>query len=193
MKPTISIHAKDHLAQALQSLSRLPNNEAGRISWESNALERGTFELIYSLSFKPPLDDHVKDGALWHVLNECAQANDFSTKFFLGRLRAFIAAHFSKQPKRLVARSQINAKVSAGLPSKISSAFGPIELKRSLSPADKVVIEKLEPYERSRLGLHGDFVYLSWPVMIAPRLTRPTEISNMASGSLIWHHSNQHI
>src|SRR5205823_1710938 len=107
------------------------------------------------------IDDHVKDGALWHVLNECARAKDFSTKFFLARLRVFLTAHFTKQPKRLVAISQVNSRLSAGLPAKIPSACGWIEIKPSLSKADKAVITKLEPYERSRLGLHDDFLYFS--------------------------------
>jgi hypothetical protein len=88
----------------------------------------------------------------------------FLTKFFLARLRAFIATHFSKQPKSLVAISQVNSGLSAGLPAKIPSAFGPIEIKPSLSKTDKAVITKLEPYERSRLGLHDDFLYLSCKV-----------------------------
>jgi hypothetical protein len=77
MKPPTIIHAKEYLAKALRSLSQLPKNEDGRISWQSSQLEKGTFELIYSLTFKPPIDDHIKDGALWHVLNECARAKDF--------------------------------------------------------------------------------------------------------------------
>lgn len=164
MKSPITIHAKQHLTKALESLSRLPKNEDGRISWESTQLERGTFELIYGLTFSPPVDDHVKDGALWHVLNECARANNFSTKFFLVRLRTFLAAHFSKKPKLLIAISQINAQASACLPNKIPSPFGLIEIKRYLSKTDRTVIDKLERYERDRLALHDDFLYLTCKV-----------------------------
>jgi hypothetical protein len=164
MKPPINIQTKAHLAEALTSLSRLPKEEGGRISWESSQLETGTFELIYSLTFKPPIDDHIKDGAIWHVLNECARTKDFSTKFFLQRLRAFIATHFSKQPNRLVEISQVNAQIGAALPDKIPSPFGPIEIKRSLSKTDKTVIDKLKGYERDRLGLHDDFLYVTCDV-----------------------------
>jgi hypothetical protein len=48
------IHAKSQLAEALQSLSKVPKEHEGRMSWESGALEHGTFEIIYSLTFKPP-------------------------------------------------------------------------------------------------------------------------------------------
>jgi hypothetical protein len=164
MRNPVHFHAKGHLSEALKSLAKLPKNEGGRISWESSKLERGTFEVIYSLTFNPPIDDHVKDGAVWHVLNECARANDFSTKFFQGRLNAFLAAHFSKQPRPLVAISQINASVSADLPDKIPSPYGPIEIKASLSKTDKAVLAKLETYERERLGFHDDFLYLTFSV-----------------------------
>ena len=153
-------HAKTHLADALKSLATLPKNEGGRISWESGELERGTFEVIYSLTFDPSIDDHVKDGAVWHVLNECARANDFSTKFFQRRLNAFLDEHFRKQPKPLVAISQINARFNAGLPNRIPTPYGPVEIKSSLSKTDRAVIAKLEDYERTRLRFHDDFLYL---------------------------------
>jgi hypothetical protein len=118
--------------------------------------------MIYSLTFKPPIDGHVKDGALWHVLNECARANTFSTAFFLRPLRAFLTVHFSKQPKGLIAAiSQVNARASARLPARIPSAFGIIEIKPSLSKIEKAIIDKLEDYERHRLGLHDDFLYVT--------------------------------
>src|SRR3954466_1838716 len=161
MKASGHVHAKGHLADALKSLATLPKNEDGRISWESSELERGTFEVIYSLTFTPPIDDHVKDGAVWHVLNECARANDFSTKFFMRKVKAFLAAHFSKQPKSLVAISQINANFNAGLPDKLPSPYGPIEIKASLSKIDRTVIDTLEDYERKRLGFNDDFLFLT--------------------------------
>ena len=161
MKAPVRFHAKAHLADALKSLAALPKNEGGRISWDSSKLERGTFELIYSLTFNPPIDDHVKDGAVWHVLNECARANDFSTTSFQRRLHTFLAAHFSKRPKPLVAISQINAHFSAGLPDKIPCPGSPIEIKASLPKTDRAIIAKLEGYERERLGFHDDFLYLT--------------------------------
>jgi len=167
MSRPIKIDATKHLAAALLALSQLPKDENGRISWESNKLEEGAFELIYSLTFKPTIDDHVKDGALWHVLNECARAKNFSTKFFIRRLHAFIAAHFGKQPKVLFAVSQVNCSYNAGLPKKLPSIFGPIEFWQSLSKRDQSVIDKLSPYERSRLGLQDDFLYLTCRVEAA--------------------------
>jgi hypothetical protein len=131
----------------------------------AGAWERGTFEVIYSLAFTPPIDDHVKDGAVWHVLNECARADDFSTKFFMQKVNAFLAAHFSKQPKSLVAISQINANFNAGLPDKLPSPYGPIEIKASLSKIDRTVIDTLEDYERKRLGFNDDFLFLTCRVV----------------------------
>jgi hypothetical protein len=164
MKPPIQIQAKAHLADCLRSLSKLPKHEDGRISWEATKLERGTFELIYSLTFSPRVDDHVKDGALRHVLNECARAKDFSTKFFLRRLRAFVAAHLSRQSKVLIAISQINAIPNAALPSIVPSAFGTIKINPSLSKTDRRVIDNLKQNVQERLGLHSDFLYLSFRV-----------------------------
>jgi len=73
-KASINFRAKNHLAVPLKALAKVPKPAGERISWESSRLDRGTFELIYSLDFKPPIDDHVKDGAIWHVLNECARS-----------------------------------------------------------------------------------------------------------------------
>lgn len=60
----MQIQAKAHLAEALQSLSRVPKEHEGRIAWNSGALDRGTFEVIYNLTFKPAVEDYVKDGAI---------------------------------------------------------------------------------------------------------------------------------
>jgi hypothetical protein len=75
-------------------------------------------------------------------------------------LRAFIATHFSKQPKAVIAISQINCSHTAGLPSKLSSVFGPIEFKPTLSKRDQAIIDKLSSRERARLGLQDNFLYL---------------------------------
>jgi hypothetical protein len=159
-KHAINIQAKNHLPEALKVLAKLPKNEDGRISWESSQLERGTFELIYNLTFKP-VDDYVKDGAIWHVLNECARGNDFSSKFFIAQLHAYLGRHFSKEPKSLIAISQINASVSAGLPNRLPSPLGPIEIRSSLSKIDREAIAKFHEYKQNSLGLHQDFIYLT--------------------------------
>ena len=107
----MQIHGKSYLAEALQSLSKIPKEHEGRIGWDSEALDRGTFELIYNLTFKPPIDDYNKDGAIWHALNECARAKDFSTKFFIQKLRSYLEALLSKQPRSFTAVAQINAQM----------------------------------------------------------------------------------
>jgi hypothetical protein len=56
---------------------------------------------------------------------------------------------------------QVNARASARLPARIPSAFGIIEIKPSLSKTEKAIIDKLEDYERRRLGLHDDFLYVT--------------------------------
>lgn len=157
----IKIEASGHLGPALNALSQVPKEENGRISWESNKLDEGTFELIYSLKFKPSIDDHIKDGALWHVLNECARAKNFSTGFFLQRLRAFVKAYLDKRPNTLVAISQANCTFGAALPKKLPSIFGAVEFRHSLSKSDIAILNKLSAHERDRLGLLDDFVYLT--------------------------------
>lgn len=164
MTAPIKVQAKQHLAEALQFLSHIPKNDNGRISWDSVDLDRGTFEVIYSLDFTPPVDDHIKDGAVWHVLNECARAKDFSTRVFLQRLKDYLRAHFSKKPKKLLAVAQINANFSAAMPESIPSTSGPINICARLPRACSKVIGKLDGYERERLGLHGDFVYMTCKV-----------------------------
>lgn len=157
----IRIEASSHLGSALHSLSQVPKEENGRFSWESNKLDEGTFELIYSLKFKPDIDDYVKDGALWHVLNECARAKNFSTVYFLQRLRAYVKAHLDKRPNTLVAISQVNCTLHAVMPQKLPSIFGPVEFKQSLSNSDLAILNALSTYERDRLGLQDDFVYMT--------------------------------
>src|SRR5262249_45973394 len=107
------------------------------------------------------------DGALWTVLNECARANNFSAKFFLQRLRSYVAAHFSKEPKRLVAISQINAKQSSGLPTVLPSAFGPIQVQGILSKTDRTIIQEHEESGRRFVRTHDQFLYLTSQVMAA--------------------------
>ena len=161
MNKPIKITSDGRLIDALNALSQVPKNENGRIFWASDKLDEGTFGLIYSLKFNPPIDDYIKDGALWHVLNECARESNFSTKFFLQRLRAFIKAHLSKTQKTFVAVSQVNCNHSANMPKKLPSIFGQIEFAQSLSRLHQAVINKLSAHERSRLGLQNDFIYLT--------------------------------
>jgi hypothetical protein len=110
------IHGKSGLAEAMKSLSKTPKKHEGRITWDSEALERGTFEVIYNLTFTPPIDDYYKDGAIWHALNECARAEDFSTKFFIQKLRAYLEGLVSRQPRSFTAVTQVNAQTAARLP-----------------------------------------------------------------------------
>jgi hypothetical protein len=161
MPAPIKIQEKHQLSEALNFLSRVPKHESGRISWASNDLERGTFEVIYNLTFKPAVDGHVKDGAIWHVLNECAHANDFSNKFFLQRLRSYLTLHFSKQKKQFFVAAQINATAAAALPRKIPSIYGPMEFRVTLPRTIQRVIGRLGSYEREGLSLHDDFLYIT--------------------------------
>ncbi len=160
----IKVEAKQHLAEALKLLSSIPKNDDGRISWSSSELDRGTFEVIYSLHFSPPIDDHVKDGAVWHVLNECARSKDFSTKEFLRRLRSYLETHFNKTPRPFFAIAQINATIAAALPKVIPSISGPIDIRTGLPRTCLKAIDELKGYERERLGLHDDFLYMTCKV-----------------------------
>lgn len=161
----MQIHGKVHLAEALQSLSRLPKQHEGRIAWDSAALDRGTFELVYNLAFKPPIDDYNKDAAIWHALNECAREEDFSTKFFIRKLQLYLKSVLNKQPRSFTAAAQINVQESARLPEKILAIDRPVEIRRALPPSCTRVINKLEDYERSRLNLQSDFVYLTTKIV----------------------------
>jgi hypothetical protein len=64
MLTSIKVRGRQHLPEALQFLSRIPKNEGGRVSWDSQKLERGTFEVVYNLTFTPAVADHIKDGAV---------------------------------------------------------------------------------------------------------------------------------
>jgi hypothetical protein len=98
------------------------------------------------------------------VLNECARTNDFSQEFFLRWLRSYLAAHFGKRKKKLIAITQVNATWNAGLSRRIRSIDGPIEVLPTLPKTLQTIIGKLETYERSRLELHNDFVYMTCKV-----------------------------
>jgi hypothetical protein len=156
----VHIHGKSHLAEALRGLSKIPKDHDGRIGWDSAALEQGTFEVLYNLTFDPPVDDFDKDGAIWHSLNECARAKDFTPRFFIQKLRAYLEGLLGKQSRSFTAVTQINAQVGARLPGKIMSADGPVEIRRTLPPSSLKVINKMKDYERSRLNLQDDFSYL---------------------------------
>jgi hypothetical protein len=99
------------------------------------ALDRGTFELIYNLTFKPPVDDYDKDGAIWHALSECVRAKDFSVKFFSWKLRLYLEGLLSKQPRSFTAVAQIDAQMGARLWSSCagrSRTFnGPVSVTRT--------------------------------------------------------------
>ncbi|MGX9427960.1 hypothetical protein [Bradyrhizobium sp. LeoA1S1] len=156
----MQIQGKSDLEEVLQSLSKVPKNHEGRIAWDFDALDRGTFELMYNLTFKPRIDDYDKDGAIWHALNECARAKNFSTKFFIRKLRLYLEGLLSTQPRSFMAVAQINAQTGARLPEKIMSVDGPVEIRTSLPRPCLKVISKLEGDERSRLNFQDDFVYL---------------------------------
>ena len=161
------VAADAHLAEALQGLAKLPQREGDRISWESNKLERGTFEVIYSLRFRPPIDDHIKDGAVWHVLNECARQNDFSSKFFLHKLREFLKTHSNKEQKWVSVVGQFNTKAAADFPSCIATPMGVIKFRAFLTRIHRDAIASIDDYERKRLGFHNDFMYMTIRFMSA--------------------------
>lgn len=158
----MQIQGKSHLADALEALSKLPQKDGdGRISWESGALERGTFELIYNLSFKPPVDDYDKDGAIWHALNECARASDFTPQFFIQKLRSYLEQLLSKQLRSFTAVAQVNAQIGTKLPDKVVSSDGIVEIRGALPPSCIKVINKLDDHDRRGLNLQDNFVYLT--------------------------------
>jgi hypothetical protein len=161
----MQIQSKSHLAEALKSLSRVPKEHEGRIAWDSNALDRGTFEVIYNLTFKPAIEDYIKDGAIWHALNECARAKDFSIPFFIRKLRTYLEGLVSKEKRSYTAVMQINAQWNANLPKTIASAGGRVDITAGLPRACRKVIDGLKEYERERLHLQSDFVYMTTKVV----------------------------
>ncbi len=161
----MQIQPKSHLAEALQLLSRVPKEHEGRIAWDSNALDRGTFEVIYNLTFKPAIEDYIKDGAIWHALTECARAKDFSVPFFIRKLRTYLEGLVSKEKRSYTAVMQINAQWNANLPKKIISAGGRVNITTALPRAFRKVIDGLKEYERERLHLQSDFVYMTTKVV----------------------------
>lgn len=156
----MQIHGKNHLTEALQALSKIPTDHDGRVGWDSAKLEHGSFEVLYNLTFDPPIDDFEKDAAIWSALNECARAKDFAPRFFIQKLRAFLEGLLSNKPRTFMAVTQINAQVGARLPDKIMSDDGSVEIRASLPPSSLKVIQKLEGFDRQRLNLQDDFAYL---------------------------------
>jgi hypothetical protein len=155
----MKIYPKAHLAEVLKAVSNLPKEHEGRISWESEALDRASFEILYNLNFKTPVEDYIKDGAVWHALNECARAKSFAAPFFIGKLRAYLEDLLSKKDRSFTAVMQINAEIGARLPKKIASVGGSVDIQTSLLRACLKVISGLKGYERSRLNLQDGFVY----------------------------------
>ncbi len=161
----MQIQPKSHLAEALQTLSRVPKEHEGRISWDSHALDRGTFEVIYNLTFKPAIEDYIKDGAIWHALTECARAKDFSVPFFIRKLRAYLEGLVSKEKRSYTAVMQINAQWNANLPKTMIAAGGRVDISRTLPRACKKVIDGAKEHERERLHLQDDFVFMTTKVV----------------------------
>lgn len=156
----MQIHGKGGLGDALRGLSKLPEEHEGRISWDGAKLQHGTFEVLCNLSFDPPADDYDKDAAIWHGLNECARAKNFTPKFFLQKVRSYLDGLLNVQSQSFTAVTQINAQVSAGLPNKIMSIDGSVEILATLPASILKIVSKLRDYERSRLNLQNDFSYL---------------------------------
>lgn len=157
----LQIKPRAHVADTLRRLSKVPVDQDGRISWDITGLDEGTFTLIAGLEFPVSVGDHIKDGAIWHVLNECARKKDFSQQSFIRWLREFVDDHLSKPPKILVAISQVNCNSGMTMPKRLPSIEGPVEFKTSLSAAEQSVIAELPDYDRARLGLHTDFIYMT--------------------------------
>src|SRR5215208_4312170 len=161
MSQSLQMKPRAHVSETLKALSKVPVNEDGRISWGGTQLDEGTFALVAGLEFPSSIGDHIKDAAIWHVLNECARKTDFSQKFFLRGLQEFIKEHLSKSPKTLVGISQVNCNYNVNLPKRLLSIEGPIEFRMSLSGPDRSVLSKLGGYEIDRLGLQSDFLYVT--------------------------------
>ncbi len=131
----------------------------------SNALDRGTFEVICNLTFKPAVEDYIKDGAIWHALTECARAKDFSVSFFICKLRSYLEGLASKEKRSYTAVMQINAQWNANLPKTIVSTGGRVNIASRLPPVCRRVIDGLKEYERERLHLQSEFVYMTTKVV----------------------------
>jgi hypothetical protein len=87
MTRQIKVTARSHLAETLDSLSKIPKPKMDGYHGIPAKFEGHTFELFYGLRFTPSIDDHIKDAAVWHVINECARSKNFSVEFFIRQLR----------------------------------------------------------------------------------------------------------
>ncbi len=88
----------------------------------------------------------------------------------------------------MVSGSQINCTFQVGLPKRLPSISGHIELTRSLSGPDRAIIDALSTYERQRLGLENDFLYMITPIKaVDQRLALDIAYKNIKYGLGVLH------
>jgi hypothetical protein len=148
----IKIQLGHSAKDALDQLSKIFKNEEGRISWPSWELDQGTFALIYNLRFDRNVDDHLKDAGIWKAINECAKANNFSSKFFIRQLKLFVDEYQNKVPKSYRFVTQVNCNYSTRLPKILHSFDGDISFQSSLSK--KIVLHTTTLINMLNLGLN---------------------------------------
>ncbi|GAB6842429.1 hypothetical protein HNR00_004356 [Methylorubrum rhodinum] len=152
------VEAAKNLQEVLDSLSAIFEFIDDRVGWPSDLLEKGTFEIVFSLKFTPALDDHIKDDAVWHVLNECAKSNNFTTKYFMQRMRSYLREFTNKAPSSLVAILQVNRMAYMSFPRFTHSIDGDIKFSANLKKADQLALAKHNS-NKLTLGLHDDFIF----------------------------------
>lgn len=160
-KRPVRVDAKGHLQPALQEAAKIPSVDGERVSWESSKLERATFEIIYSLKFTPDIEDHMKDGAIWHSLNACAKDRDFSSKNFIRSIREFVSDQLNRSSDKLMVISQVNCDFELKRKISIHTPEGKISLSPRLNRKSASIISKMAPPDRRKLGIIDGFHFLS--------------------------------
>src|SRR5262245_53506725 len=109
---SLKIAATSHLDDELKALSQLPIRirQGENFSLPMPHIDEATFTLLSVLHFKPAVDDYLKSRGIWAVVNECAKADNFTSEFFIRRLRAFIMEHSATKPKSFLVVTQINCR-----------------------------------------------------------------------------------
>ena len=164
MSENLRIKSQGDLQSILNIFTAILFKEDNKISWNGDKLDDLTFDLIYVLKFQPEVQDHIKDAAIWSVINDCARANDFSQDFFIRKLRDYIINSNARSKRRYTGLTQLNCTCSTNIPSTLTSISGIVNFSANLSPSESAAISKLSSFEKDRMGFDPDFYYISIPV-----------------------------
>ena len=156
----IKLETKFDIADVLANLSSIVIREGERIAWSSQELERSKIELIYGLQFKPKVEDYIKDGAIWHSINECARKNDFSQKTFSRFMIFYVNSHQEKKKQRYNAVCQINSRYNQVGPLKINTPIGVVHITDGINKKDHAILTKRSPDDLKQMGFHDSHQFI---------------------------------